>query len=92
MSGYGLIVGYKVAIAVMDFSFLAATLGSVVGERITLADISVASGFANLSHMGCDRDTGRHGRLYAYVDSILARPRFAQWIERETAMFSKHAA
>jgi len=35
VSGEGLIEGYKVAIAVMDFSFLAATMGSVVGERIT---------------------------------------------------------
>jgi len=66
--------------------------GFLVGDRITLADISVASGFANLSHMECDRDTGRHGRLYAYVDSILARPSFAPWIERETAMLSKQAA
>src|ERR1700682_1832843 len=30
-----MIEGYKVASAVMDFSFLAATMGSVVGERIT---------------------------------------------------------
>ncbi len=37
LSGYGMIEGYKVAIAVMDFSFLAATMGSVVGERITRA-------------------------------------------------------
>jgi len=35
LSGYGLIEGYKVAIAIMDFRFLAATMGSVVGERIT---------------------------------------------------------
>jgi acetyl-CoA carboxylase carboxyl transferase subunit beta len=35
LSGHGLIEGYKVAIAVMDFTFLAATMGSVVGERIT---------------------------------------------------------
>jgi acetyl-CoA carboxylase carboxyl transferase subunit beta len=35
LSGHGMINGYKVAIAVMDFSFLAATMGSVVGERIT---------------------------------------------------------
>src|SRR4051812_32321725 len=35
LSGYGMIEGNKVAIAVMDFSFLAATMGSVVGERIT---------------------------------------------------------
>jgi acetyl-CoA carboxylase carboxyl transferase subunit beta len=37
ISGHGIIDGYKVAIAVMDFSFLAATMGSVVGERITRA-------------------------------------------------------
>ncbi|MFL6584467.1 MAG: acetyl-CoA carboxylase, carboxyltransferase subunit beta [Chthoniobacterales bacterium] len=35
LSGHGAIEGHKVAIAVMDFSFLAATMGSVVGERIT---------------------------------------------------------
>ena len=35
ISGYGILDGYKVAIAVMDFCFLAATMGSVVGERIT---------------------------------------------------------
>lgn len=35
ISGHGMIDGYKVALAVMDFSFLAATMGSVVGERIT---------------------------------------------------------
>jgi len=35
ISGHGMLHGYKVAIAVMDFGFLAATMGSVVGERIT---------------------------------------------------------
>lgn len=35
VTGDGMIEGFKVAIAVMDFSFLAATMGSVVGERIT---------------------------------------------------------
>jgi acetyl-CoA carboxylase carboxyl transferase subunit beta len=35
ISGHGMINGYKVALAVMDFGFLAATMGSVVGERIT---------------------------------------------------------
>src|SRR6059058_337268 len=35
ISGHGILDGYKVAIAVMDFGFLAATMGSVVGERIT---------------------------------------------------------
>src|SRR5438309_2038218 len=35
LSGYGMLEGLKVAIAVMDFTFLAATMGSVVGERVT---------------------------------------------------------
>jgi len=35
VTGHGRIDGYKVALAVMDFGFLAATMGSVVGERIT---------------------------------------------------------
>jgi acetyl-CoA carboxylase carboxyl transferase subunit beta len=35
VSGHGMIDGFEIAIAAMDFSFLAATMGSVVGERIT---------------------------------------------------------
>src|SRR5437762_10435768 len=35
ISGHGMIDGYKVALAVMDFGFLAATMGSVVGEGET---------------------------------------------------------
>ena len=35
LSGHGVLEGMRVAIAVMDFTFLAATMGSVVGERIT---------------------------------------------------------
>ncbi len=46
LSGAGLIEGYKVAIAIMDFSFLGGTLGSVAGERITRA---IEYGTANRS-------------------------------------------
>jgi glutathione S-transferase len=66
--------------------------GFLVGESITLADIAVASPFANLAHLGCDRDHSRHARVYAYVDSILARPSFASWVERETALLSRERA
>lgn len=66
--------------------------GFLVGGRITLADIAVASGFANFDHLGCRRDTARHGRVYAYVDSILSRPSFAPWIERERAYLAKEPA
>jgi acetyl-CoA carboxylase carboxyl transferase subunit beta len=37
LCGVGTIEGRKVSIAVMDFNFLAATMGSVVGEKITRA-------------------------------------------------------
>lgn len=66
--------------------------GFLVGDKITLADIAVASPFANFAHMGCARDQSRHPRVYAYVDSILARPSFAGWIERENVMLAKLAA
>ena len=66
--------------------------GFLVGDSITLADIAVASPFANLEHLNCEIDTGRHGRVLAYVNSILARPSFAPWIEREKAFLAKEAA
>jgi glutathione S-transferase len=64
----------------------------LVDGRITLADIAIASPFANFSHLGIERDDRRHGRVYAYVDSVLARPSFAPWIERESAFLVKEPA
>jgi glutathione S-transferase len=64
----------------------------LVGGRITLADIAIASQFVNLDHLRCERDRARHGRVYAYVDAILARPSFACWIERENAFLAKEPA
>ncbi|MEP6937400.1 MAG: acetyl-CoA carboxylase, carboxyltransferase subunit beta [Chthoniobacterales bacterium] len=47
LSGHGQMEGHKISIAVMDFSFLAATMGSVVGERITRAiEYGTANGTA----------------------------------------------
>ena len=37
LTGYGRVEGRRISIAVMDFGFLAATMGSVVGEKITRA-------------------------------------------------------
>ncbi len=64
----------------------------LVGDRLTLADIAVASPFVNLAHLCCELDAARHGRVRAYVGSILSRPSFAPWIERETALLAKQAA
>ena len=63
--------------------------GFLVGDSITLADIAVASPFANLVHLNCTPDHKRHGRTYAYVDAILSRPSFAPLIERETAFLAQ---
>ncbi len=48
---------------------------------MTLADIAVASPFANLGHVGFD--LSRWPRTRAYAEAILARPSFAPWISRE---------
>jgi len=66
--------------------------GFLVGGSITLADIAVASPFANLAHLNVEVDPDRHPRTRAYVESILARPSFTRWTERETAFLAKHAA
>jgi glutathione S-transferase len=66
--------------------------GYLVGDALTLADIAVAGPFANFRHTDTRVDDGRYPRTVAYVDRILERPSFAQWIERETAYLAKQAA
>jgi glutathione S-transferase len=66
--------------------------GYLVGEGLTIADIAVAGPFANFRHTGTKVDPERYPRTVAYTDRILARPSFAQWVERETAMLAKEPA
>jgi len=66
--------------------------GFLVEDRLTLADIAVASPFANLRHLNVAIDGARHPKVKAYVEAILARPSFAPWIEREAAFLEKTAA
>ena len=66
--------------------------GWLVEDRITLADIAVASPFANLRHLSVAIDPARFPKLTAYVEAILARPSFSGWIERETAFLERTAA
>ena len=61
--------------------------GFLVEDRFTLADISVASPFANLSH--CGVDIGQRPVLQAYVTAILERPSLAGWIARETRYLAR---
>ena len=64
----------------------------LVGGRITLADIAVASQFVNFDHLRCARDAARHSRVYAYVDAILSRPRFGRWRARGRGMLAHQRA
>ena len=64
----------------------------LVGDRLTLADISVAGPFANFGHCDVAIDSVRYPRITAFVGSILARPSFARHVEREAAYLAKAPA
>ena len=66
--------------------------GYLVGDGLTLADIAMASPFANFRHTNTRVDPERYPRTVAFVDRILARPSFAPWIEQEAALLAKLAA
>jgi len=63
--------------------------GYLVGDRLTLADIAVASPFANFRHMNTELDPKRYPRTIAYAERILDRPSFKPWVERETVILER---
>ena len=65
--------------------------GFLVEDRLTLADISVASPFVNLGHLDIVVDPSRHPRLSRYIEAILERPSFKSWVDRETAFLARAA-
>jgi glutathione S-transferase len=66
--------------------------GWLVGDGITLADIAVATAFANFRHLGMTTDSARYPKVAAFAERMLARPSFAGWVEREAAFLEKTAA
>jgi glutathione S-transferase len=64
--------------------------GFLVEDRLTLADIAVASPFVNLRHVGVGIGASRP-KLTTYVERILARDSFRSMVERETAYLAKTA-
>jgi len=66
--------------------------GYLVEDRLTLADIAVASPFANLRHLGVAIDAGKYPKVACYAEAILSRPSFAPWVEREAAFLERTAA
>jgi glutathione S-transferase len=65
--------------------------GYLVEDRLTLADIAIASPFANLRHLDIDIDAVRRPRLAAFAERMLSRPSFASYIEGETAFLERTA-
>ncbi len=60
---------------------IAPASGYLIEDRLTLADIAVASPFANLIHAGFD--FSRWPKAKAWADTILARPSFEAVIAKE---------
>jgi len=65
--------------------------GYLVDDRLTLADLAVASPFANFAHCGVNVDATRYPKTVAYTQAILSRPSFAGSVERETAFLARTA-
>lgn len=63
--------------------------GFLVEDRLTLADIAVASPFVNYRHLGVTIDPAKHARAAGYIDAILARPSFTGMIAGEAAFLAK---
>ena len=66
--------------------------GYLVGDRLTLADISVAGPFANFSHCQVAIDKARYPNVTRFVAGILSRPSFTRYVEREAAFLAKEPA
>ena len=66
--------------------------GFLVEDRLTLADIAVASPFVNLKHLKIVVDPERYPKVTAYVGAILERPSFKTLVDKETAFFERMAA
>ncbi len=65
---------------------IAPASGFLVEDRLTLADLAVASPFVNLGQAGYKLDADVYPKTAAYVGAILARPSFAPMIAAEKTM------
>jgi glutathione S-transferase len=62
-----------------------------VGDRLTIADIAIASPFVNFMHAGGTLDAGKYPHLAAFLDRMLNRPSFKELIDEERALFGQAA-
>jgi glutathione S-transferase len=62
-----------------------------VGDRLTIADIAIASPFVNFMHAGEKIDAAKYPNLAAFLDRMHSRPSFKALIEEEKALFGQAA-
>ena len=65
--------------------------GWLAGDRLSIADIAVASPFANMMHCGAEPDPERFPKLAAWVARWFERPSLKAWIDREKAFLAQRA-
>jgi glutathione S-transferase len=63
--------------------------GFLVDDRLTLADLAVASPFVNMQHLGSRPDAMKYPKTAAFVQAMLARPSFAALIVKEKIFLSR---
>ena len=63
--------------------------GFLVDDRLTLADLAVASPFVNMQHLGIRLDAGKYPKTAAFVQAMLTRPSFAALIVKEKLFLSR---
>jgi len=75
--------------------YLESQIGSsdyFVGNRLSIADLTVGSVFVNLRHAGFPPDRARFPKLAAFIERMHARPSFKSCIEEERPVFGKRWA
>lgn len=65
--------------------------GHFVGDRLTLADIAVASPFVNLRHCAAPIDAGAYPKLAAFLDHWFARDSLGPLVAREEKILKRAA-
>jgi glutathione S-transferase len=62
-----------------------------VGNKLSVADIAIASPFVNFMHAGEKVDAAKYPNLAAFLERMHSRPSFRSVIEEERAMFGQAA-
>lgn len=63
----------------------------LVGDGLTFADITIASGLVNLHHTGEPLSDGPYAALAAWYERMMARPSFADLLKQDARMMAAPA-